>query len=287
MKKTARSEGLWVGLEILDLFMDYTESLGITEISHRKNLPKSRVHRAVKTMAESGYLRQDPETRRYSLGFRAFKLGIAAARQFGAFPEIRMLLKRLSLETKGSVSIRIADHNEMVIVEAIDSTDILRIHSPVGGRRPWDFGAGGKVAAAHRPQKEIGELIKRSGIGQYTKFAVTNPARFMKELEKVRRQGYAVSEEEHVLGSFSAAAPLLDWSGGLFAVLVVAMPAAGLTKYNRSRVVERLVQTAEAISLLLQSRNGGLPGRPRKEGARAAKAGVRNGRNTGGSHDPH
>ncbi|MBI2177894.1 MAG: helix-turn-helix domain-containing protein, partial [Candidatus Tectomicrobia bacterium] len=43
MKKTTRSEGLRVGLEILDLFMDYTESLGITEISHRKNLPKSRV----------------------------------------------------------------------------------------------------------------------------------------------------------------------------------------------------------------------------------------------------
>lgn len=187
--------------------MDYTESLGITEISHRKNLPKSRVHRAVKTMEESGYLRQDPETRRYSLGFRAFKLGIAAARRFGAFPEIRMLLKRLALETKGSVSIRVADHNEMVIVEAIDSTDILRIHSPVGGRRPWDFGAGGKVASAHRPRKEVGELIKRSGIGQYTKFAVTSPARFMKELEKVRRQGYAVSKEEHVLGSFSAAAP--------------------------------------------------------------------------------
>ncbi|MBI3025104.1 MAG: hypothetical protein HY618_07105 [Candidatus Tectomicrobia bacterium] len=89
------------------------------------------------------------------------------------------------------------------------------------------------------------------------------------------------------MGSFSAAAPLLDWSGGLFAVLVVAMPAAGLTKYNRSRVVERLVQTAEAISRLLQSRNGGISGHPRKEGARAAKASVRNGRNTGGSHDPH
>ncbi|MBI4252213.1 MAG: hypothetical protein HY618_07110 [Candidatus Tectomicrobia bacterium] len=91
------------------------------------------------------------------------------------------------METKGSVSIRIAEHNEMVIVEAIYSTDILRIHSPVGGRRPWDFGAGGKAAAAHRPRKEIGELIKRSGIGQYTKFAVTSPPRFMKELEKVRR----------------------------------------------------------------------------------------------------
>jgi DNA-binding IclR family transcriptional regulator len=116
--------------------MDYTESLGITEISHRKNLHKSRVHRAVKTMEESGCLRQDPGTRRYSLSFRAFKLGIAAAPQFGTFPEIRMLLKRLAFETKGSVSIRIADHNEMVIVEAIDSTDILRVHSPVGGRQP-------------------------------------------------------------------------------------------------------------------------------------------------------
>ena len=94
MKSGARSEGLRRGLEILQLFTDTDFEWGITEISTELGLHKSRVHRAVKTLEDVGFLRKNLKRRKYLLGLHAFELGSVASRRFNLIPEARPLMKK-------------------------------------------------------------------------------------------------------------------------------------------------------------------------------------------------
>ena len=76
-----RSAGLRRGLEILGLFSDAKPEWGITEVARELGVLKSQIHRAIKTLEDMRYLRRDPSTRRYCLGFKAFEIGTCAGRQ--------------------------------------------------------------------------------------------------------------------------------------------------------------------------------------------------------------
>jgi DNA-binding IclR family transcriptional regulator len=103
LKPGARSQTLRWGLEILCLFTNERPEWGITEIAQKMGLQKSRVHRAVKTLEDAGFLRRDSATRKYSLGFRTIELGSRAARRIGLFAQARLQLAHLAAKTKATV----------------------------------------------------------------------------------------------------------------------------------------------------------------------------------------
>ncbi len=256
MRAGARSEGLRRGLEILGLFTDIRCEWGITEISREMGLHKSRVHRAVKTLEDVGFLRKDPKSQKYSLGIRAYDLGIVAARHFSLTPEARPLMQEVADETKAAVSIRVRDGSEIVIIESIESSGVLRVHTPPGARRPWDFGAGGKLFAAHLSTSEVTMMIENHGLGHYTDKSITDENDFFQELLVIRKTGYAVSEGEHILGVLSVAAPIMNLRGEMMAVFLASLPSTGLSGPQRSKIIDTVVKNTAAISDLMKKEAG-------------------------------
>lgn len=259
MKSGARSEGLRRGLEILRLFTDTDFEWGITEISTELGLHKSRVHRAVKTLEDVGFLRKNLKNRKYLLGLHAFELGSVASRRFNLIPEARPLMKKLAAKTKATVSIRIKDGDDMVVVECIESPDDLRVHSPQGARRPWDFGAGGKVFLAHLPPEQVKRMIGEYGLTRYTERSITVAAEYLDDLKRVRERGYAISDGEHILGALSIAAPIHGTGGEVIAVLMVAVPTAGMADSKRLEFERLVVESADSLSCMMT--NGVAAGR--------------------------
>src|SRR5688572_23381049 len=94
----ARSAGLRRGLEILGLFSDAKPEWGVSEVARELKILKSQIHRAIKTLEDMKYLRKDPVTRRYCLGFKAFEIGTCAGRQTNRMVWARPHLKRLARE---------------------------------------------------------------------------------------------------------------------------------------------------------------------------------------------
>ncbi len=252
----ARSEGLRRGLEILGLFSDVRCEWGITEISREMGLHKSRVHRAVKTLEDVGFLRKDPKSQKYSLGIRAYDLGIVAARHFSLTPEARPLMQEVADETKAAVSIRVRDGDDIVIIDSIESSGVLRVHSPAGARRPWDFGAGGKLFAAFLPASEVKMMIENHGLGRYTERSIAEEDDFLQELDVVREKGYAVSDGEHIPGVLSVAAPILNLRGEMIAAFLASLPSTGLSVQQRSKMTATVVKKTAAISDLLKKEAG-------------------------------
>jgi|SRR5688572_4137540 len=244
----ARSAGLRRGLEILGLFSDAKPEWGISEVARELRMLKSQIHRAIKTLEDMKYLRKDPISRRYCLGFKAFEIGTCAGRQTNRMVWARPHLKRLARELDATVSLRLEADIDLLIVDIIEGTDDPASHLPQGARVPLNYGAGGQVLAASYPDRKVLQIIRKHGLPRYTLKSLTKEADFLAAVRKVRRQGYAISMGETVPGSFSVAAPINNSEGSLIAVLVAARPLKGISKARIASFISSVVATAASIS---------------------------------------
>src|SRR5439155_3549906 len=99
-------------LAVLESFSVERPELGVTELSPALGLGKSTVHRLLTSLAARGYVRKNPQTERYCLGFRAFEVGLLAAGR-GAIREIvAPFLRRLMLASKETVHLGVLDEGD-------------------------------------------------------------------------------------------------------------------------------------------------------------------------------
>jgi DNA-binding IclR family transcriptional regulator len=243
-----RSAGLRRGLQILSLFSDSRPELGVSEVARELGMHKSRVHRAIKTLEDMCYLRRDPRTRRYCLGYKAFEIGALAGRHSNTMSWARAQLRELAARFEASVSLRLVDDTDLLIVDTVETVDDPELHVPTGARIPLNYGAGGQVRAAFLPDERIRALIAMHGLPRYTLRSITTEADFLKAVRATRERGYAVSEGETVPGSFSVAAPIVDRSGALTAVLVGSRRTLGFTRPRILEFARIAVETADRIS---------------------------------------
>ncbi len=244
----ARSAGLRRGLEILSLFSEGRPELGVSEVARELGVHKSRVHRAIKTLEDMCYLRRDPRTRRYCLGYKAFEIGALAGRHSNTMSWARAQLRELAARFNASVSLRLVDDTDLLIVDTVETDDDPELHVPTGARIPLNYGAGGQVRAAFLSDDEIRELVAKHGLPRYTLKSITTEADFLKAVHATRARGYAVSEGETVPGSFSVAAPIVDPSGALTAVLVGSRRKLGFTRPRILAFARAAVEMADLIS---------------------------------------
>src|SRR5262245_51858979 len=159
------SQSLERGLAILSSFTPNRPLLGVSELARAVQLTRSTAHRYVTTLADLGYLEQDPATRKYRLGSRVLDLGFSAINSM----ELRQIaaphLQELSDETGHTVNMAILDGVDIVYVERCRSSqqgqrDIdLNLH--VGSRLPAYCTSMGKVLLAFLPQDELDLALDR------------------------------------------------------------------------------------------------------------------------------
>ena len=249
----ARSQALRRGLDIICLFSDSKREWGISELARHLGEHKSIVHRTVKTLEDAGFLRQDAQSQRYSLGFTAYQIGVVAARRFGFTPEIRGKFRQLSEKIGATVYIVVRDGDANRIVDTFETSALIRFHSPIGSRVPWNRGASSKVLMAYSPADEVDRLIAKPGLGKHAKRTIVDPQAFRSELEQIRRRGYAVSDGEGFDGVLGLAAPLFGPAGEVIAALQSSMPSAGLSDRRRTEIARAIAATAKEVSHLLRA----------------------------------
>jgi DNA-binding IclR family transcriptional regulator len=216
------------GLELLQCFSATTPAWGVTELSARLGLHKSRVHRILQTLVTSGFIVQDQTTLRYHLGWNLFQLAQAADPDYPLRIAARPHLFWLREQTRGSVYLRVLRGGGNVIIETVESSHPLRLVQPPGTIRPAHYGASGKVLLAFSPKAVRESLLNGSHLIRFTPRSIVDRDAFLAELERVRRRGFAFTNEEAVVGVRSVAAPILSPDAVAIAAVTSALPAQTL-----------------------------------------------------------
>jgi DNA-binding IclR family transcriptional regulator len=233
---------------ILAVLGSGTPRLGVTEIADRLGLAKPTVHGLLRTLEKHDLVAQDPDTGKYSLGPGVVSLGNAFLD--GSELRARSLLWAESLAQRA---------NEAVWVAILSGTRVIVLHHvfrpdntvqilEVGAAIPWHACALGHAIVANLP--EAGRARALAGdLAPLTGRTKTSRAALSRALGQVRKQGYAVEDQEATVGDAGVAAPILGRDGVVAgAIGVVGAADRLLARTVRDELARAVQEAARAIS---------------------------------------
>ncbi|MEA3339126.1 MAG: IclR family transcriptional regulator [Chloroflexota bacterium] len=245
-------ESLGRGLQILEVFSEASPNLSLTEIASIVELDKSTVFRFVYTLENLGYLERDPDTKRYRPGLNVLRLGFSALNSLEIAQVARSYLRALSAECGETTNMTIRDGTEIVYVARNKTQQIISVDLQPGSRLPVYCTSMGKAQLIDLSRQELCDLL---GEGLYPKMGpntITTLDGLVAELDKVRRQGYAINDEELAAGLRSVAAPIRNRDGEVAAAVNISAPSARASREEIEHTLAPLVvNAAREISLVL------------------------------------
>ncbi len=249
MAQTPRKIGaVQRAIDILNLFDQQNAELGTTEIARALGLHKSTAASLVSTLAANGFLNQNPETRKYRLGLKLVERAFAMLDQI----EIRRVaypaLQQLRDQWNETVNLAILDGGDVVYIERMLGTKALGMRSEVGRREHAHSTALGKAILSCYPLADIRAFIATYGLPPLTPKTITEPEKFLAELDTVRERGYAVDDEENEIGGRCVAVPIFNHTGNVIAAVSISAPTARLPLDDVPQMGAMVRETAKTIS---------------------------------------
>lgn len=195
-------------IKIIELLANNSQSLSLAEMTNMVGFSKSTIHHILNTLLPYDYIAKDPETKRYSLGFKFLEI----SRQILDNIDVRKIankhLRQLHDECKEAVHLAILRDGNIVYIDKIDTPGRLSLSTYIGFRTDPHAAAGGKVLLSELSRKEIMDIYKERPLRAYGKNTVTSLPRLFEELEKICKQGYVIDDEEYYEGVRCVAAPI-------------------------------------------------------------------------------
>ena len=241
--------------EILRALSSSKEGLGVSEIARGLNMAKSTVHGMTSTLEGLGAVTRDPHTKRYRLGLTLFELGRLAYSQIDLKTLARPIIEELMEKTQASVFLGILNWDHVTVLDIVESRQDLKITAPIGTTMSLFAGAVGKVFLASMEESQSQKIIRSKGLTRFTKNTIVDPELYYQELENVRKKGYAVDDEEYILGVRAVASPIVGLGQLMSAIWVVGFKAS-LNEKKMKAVIEVTKEAAEAIRSRIQEQAG-------------------------------
>ncbi len=234
---------------ILKLFLRERPEWSLSEISQRLPLHKSTAHFLLATLVSHGLLSQDPATRRYRLGLLAFEFALKGNGILGLRDAARPLLERLTASSRETALLCIPVGERLLIADAVEPADGIRVAVPVGRRLPLTCGAAGKAYFAGLDEAEARRHLGPELLPRFTGNSITAPERYLAEVRRSRDRGYAVDFEEFEVGVRAVGFPLRPQGLPAVGVLCVVGMARRLSEKRMHAIGRdglRLLRTWEA-----------------------------------------
>ena len=225
---------------VLETFTPQHPALTLSEIARRANLPLTTAHRLVGELRASRALERDGDGT-YRIGLRLWEIASLAPRGVPLREAALPFLEDLYEVTHENVQLGVREGREVVYIERIAGRRAVGVLTRVGGRFPLHASGIGLVLLAHAPaavqQEVLGAPLQR-----FTEHTVTDAGQLERMLERIRRDGFAVSDRQVTVDALSVAAPVFAADGEVIASLSI------VSRADRT-AVERLAPVVRAAAL--------------------------------------
>ncbi|SNT55106.1 DNA-binding transcriptional regulator, IclR family [Asanoa hainanensis] len=243
--------------DVLLLFTDGPDFLGVTAIARSLDLSKAVVHRILQTLVERRLLVSDPASRGYQLGPAAAALGARALRESQLRTVAMPVLRELQLATGETTTVSARVHSGRVYLDQVESTREIKMTVEVGRRYPLHAGSSSTCILAFLPDAER-EAVLRADLPTLTSRTTTDHDLLRIRLAEIRETGVAGSDGERQEGAGSVASPVFGIDGTVIGAISVCGPAHRVDADARERYGPLVREAADRISRAL-GWSGGLP----------------------------
>ena len=185
-------------LDILETLKKEPKGIGLADVARSVAMPKATVYRILATLEIRGYLDRSAEGG-YRMSDKLFQLQSDLSPEQNLLRAAPPLMQQLATECRETVNLGTLDGGEVVVIATVESPQTVRMASKVGNRRFLHTTAIGKVLLASMSDQAICRLIQLKGLPKLTPNSITSQTALLTEIRKIRKQGFAVDNEENEL----------------------------------------------------------------------------------------
>ncbi|RKD95323.1 IclR family transcriptional regulator [Halopiger aswanensis] len=224
------------------------EGAGVAELADELEMPKSTVHDHLRTLTEAEYLVNEGGT--YHVGARFLELGGFARSRMKLYQVASPEIKKLAEETGEHANLMIEEHGKGIFLNKFKGDDAVTLDTHIGKRVHLHTTALGKAILAHRSESTVDEIIDRHGLPGVTERTITDETELKAQLEAIRDRGYAIDDEERVLGMRCIAAPICDENDEPLGAISVSGPTNRFTDDRfDEEIPKHVLSTANVIEV--------------------------------------
>lgn len=235
-------------LDILFLLADAKSPLTVGQIAEQLGVHNSTASRLLSTLAQQNVVVQSRDG--YRLGLGLLRLTHVVLNELNIRTVANPHLRRLCQETGHVIYLATLFEGDELYLDQIDTEESASKTSWIGRTIPAHTASGGKVLLAHLNDEAIAAYLERDLISS-TRQTITTPEHLLAQLSAIRERGYAISQDEYLLGFSNVAAPIFDRSRKNIAVVALSGPTTQLPLERLNELASQVVTTASAISIEL------------------------------------
>ena len=223
--------------------------LRLNAISKALDINVSTCHHLLSTLMDRGYVAQSVQDRSYFLGNRILELSRSHTRQFNIADIAMESLHELNARTGETVHLAVLQGDELVTLAVLDSHHAVRVVTGRSGESdPAHASATGKAILAWLPEQELERIIDRRGMKRFTEKTIVDRLQLLESLRHVRRNGFAIDNEEYQPGVVCIGAAIRDIAGAVVGAFSCSMPSMRASEERLQRVQEDIKATARTLS---------------------------------------
>lgn len=237
-------------LFLLNEFTKTPYSYTAKELSDRLGFSKPTVHRILNMLEESNYIRRTYNGE-YTIGYKAYQVGMVYANHTDIFLEIRRIIDDVARRTGEQVGYAILEGIDVVSMYESQMHD-SRIRYIAGAIYPINSGCYGKVLMAFsHPIEELREIVPNLKLEQVSLGAIMNHEKLLREYESIITKGYAESEDEYLDGTVGLGVPVFRSDGTIHGSMALGAIKSNHFKDSKIEYIEELLKAAESIMSIL------------------------------------
>jgi IclR family acetate operon transcriptional repressor len=256
-------------VQSVDRAMTLLEVLGadergqrLTDLARRTGLSLTTVHRLLTTLEQRHFVQFSAGDNLWYVGRQAYSVGSAFVRDRTFVTPAMPFLRRLRDLTRETANLGVVENGEIILVNQIESREITRAISRVGGRTPMTASGMGKAILSCYSRERVSEVVDRYGMRRVTPQTLCTREDLDSDLGRAREDGYSVDNAEFSPNLKCVAAPVFDNQQEV----VCAISVSGLPSRMRP---ERMPALGRLVSQAAADLTAALGGLPRADSAQA------------------
>lgn len=239
---------------LLEALGEDEEGYRLTDLAIRTGLSPSTAHRLLTTLEKRRFVEFNPSDNMWHVGRQAFAIGSAFVRRRNFVAPALPFLRRLRDLTHETANLGIVEEGEVVVLTQVESREIMRAITRVGGRAPMVTSGIGKAILATYPDQDVVAIIQRHGMRRLTPKSMVRAGELRDALDIVRRDGYAVDDQEFLTGLRCVAAVVYNDQAEALAAISVSGLASRVAPERVPELGRLVRETARDLSLALGGR---------------------------------
>ena len=238
--------------EILSYFRLKPEGMSLAELSELTTINRSTAHRLLSQLEAVGFLERIGRGR-YRVGQVLFQLGLLAPQPLELRAAADPAMSLLAHETGETVSLAVLEHAQILVLSVIESAHDFLVLTRVGRRAPFHMNALGKAIAAFLSNENLEALSRNMPmpLERRTPNSIGDLATLRSELCVARERGYAINNEEDIIGVRAVAAPIFNGQGEVKAALSIPAPASRIPDERIPSLSSSIIRAADSVTIRL------------------------------------